>query len=64
MATKLLHTIPEAMDSLAVRRTTVYALAAKGELEIVKIGSRALVTDESMRALVDRLKAQGTRRDG
>jgi len=30
----------------------IYQLAAKGELEFVHIGRRALVTDDSLRAFV------------
>lgn len=56
MASKLLHQMTEAGTILGVGRTTLYDLAAKGEIDVVHIGRRALVTDESLRAFVDRLK--------
>lgn len=54
---KPLYTIPEAAHALGVGRTTIYQLIASGELVRVKIGTRAVVTATSMRALVERLEA-------
>lgn len=49
---KLLHEIEAAQDALGVGRTTIYNLAKKGQLELVKIGARTLVTDASLQAFV------------
>lgn len=55
--TRLLHPVPDAQKVLGgVSRSTIYNLVARGELEFVHIGRRALVTDESLRAFVDRLR--------
>lgn len=49
---KLAHTIPEAVASTGIGRTTLYALIKEGKLEAVKLGSRTLVLDSSIRALL------------
>jgi predicted DNA-binding transcriptional regulator AlpA len=44
-----LHPIPDAAQVLGgIGRTTVYDLAKRGQLQLVKIGSRSFVTDESL----------------
>jgi excisionase family DNA binding protein len=55
MTSQLLHPMEAAAAALGVGRTTVYNLAARGDLRTVHIGRRALVTDESLRAYVERL---------
>jgi excisionase family DNA binding protein len=46
----------ECAHLLGVARSTVYQIAALGDLEVVHIGRRSLVTDESLRAYIDRLR--------
>lgn len=53
---KLLHEIEAAQEVLGVGRTTIYNLAKKGELKLVKIGARTLVTDASLEAFVAQLR--------
>lgn len=53
----LLHQIETTKLILGVGRTTIYDLAAKGHLEVVHIGRRALITDESLRAYVESLRS-------
>ena len=52
---QLLHRIEGVAAQLDVGRTTVYEIVKRGELATVHIGRRALVTDESLRAYVERL---------
>ncbi len=53
---KLLHQISEVQRAIGVGRTTVYGLISEHQLDVVHIGRRALVTDESLRAYVARLR--------
>lgn len=55
---KLLHPIVDAEAILGVGRTSIYELGRRGELEMVKIGARTLITDVSLEALVERLRAR------
>lgn len=44
-----LYPIPEAAQQLGgIGRTTVYELAKRGHIRLVKIGSRSFVTHESL----------------
>jgi excisionase family DNA binding protein len=54
---RLLMPIEDGANALGVGRTTVYALVKAGELETVKIGRRSLITAESLREYVERLRA-------
>jgi excisionase family DNA binding protein len=56
----LLHTINDTTAILNCGRNTVYNLVNSNELTLIKMGRRSLITDESIRALVDRkvLEAQ------
>jgi excisionase family DNA binding protein len=54
----LLHRIESAAEQIGVGRSTLYELIARGEVKTVHIGRRALVTDDSLRAFVDRLLAE------
>ena len=56
----LLHTIEQTREILACGRNSVYNLVNRNELTLIKMGRRSLITDESIRALVDRkvLEAQ------
>lgn len=53
-----LHSIEDAKKAIGVgSRSKMYDLAHKGEIALVKIGRRTFVTDESLVAFVERLKA-------
>lgn len=54
---RLLHSIPETTELLGVGRTLIYSLIARGELDRVKLGNRAMVTRASIQRLID---ADGT----
>jgi excisionase family DNA binding protein len=58
--TQLLHRIESVAAQLDVARTTVYEIVKRGELQTVHIGRRALVTDQSLRAYVERLTTEQT----
>ena len=51
----LLNPIETACDRLGIGRTSIYALIKAGDLKLVKIGSKSLITEESILAYVDRL---------
>ena len=46
--------VPDACRFVGIGRSTLYVLIAKGEVEIVKLGSSTLVVTESLRRLVSR----------
>jgi len=48
--------IPAAAAALGVGRSMLYELAARGDLEIVRVGRRALVPVASLDAFVTRLR--------
>ena len=50
----LLHTIEQTIELLSCSRSTVYKLVNSSELTLIKMGRRSLITDESIRALLDR----------
>lgn len=49
--------VPEACRYLGIGRSTLYVLIAKGQVEIIKLGSATLVLTSSLRALVERLRS-------
>ena len=51
--------VPEACRYLGIGRSTLYVLIAKGQVEIIKLGSATLVLTSSLRALVERLRNSG-----
>jgi excisionase family DNA binding protein len=53
-----LLTIPEAGKRLGVKRTTVYQLIRRRDLELLKIGDRSVITNSSIDALIERLRAE------
>lgn len=53
----LLYGMEESAEMLGVKRTTMYDLAARGEVKTVSIGRRRLVTADSLEAYVARLMA-------
>lgn len=58
---RVLVTIEEAADALAVGRTTVYGLLQSGQLTAAKIGRRSLVTVESVLAYAEKISRGGAR---
>jgi excisionase family DNA binding protein len=54
----ILATVNDTLQALHIGRSTFYLLVAAGELEIVKVGSATRVVVESLKAYVDRLRAQ------
>jgi excisionase family DNA binding protein len=52
---RYLHSIQETCHLLNIGRTKLYALVNQRELELVKIGSKSLITASSLNALVARL---------
>ena len=55
---RLLVSIPDAMWQLSISRTRLYELLSCGDLVAVKVGSRTLVTQQSITVFVDRLTAE------
>lgn len=51
---KLALTVAEVCSAVGIGRTTVYKLVAQGDLEILKIGRRTLITMCSAKALIER----------
>jgi excisionase family DNA binding protein len=50
------HTVSGACEQLGnIGRSTIYGLIAEGRLEAIKLGSRTLITDASIAALLDSL---------
>jgi excisionase family DNA binding protein len=56
-ALAVLVTIPQASRALGIGRTTVYALIAAGELEVVHIGRCTRVPVEAIREFVAKRRA-------
>lgn len=55
VGTKYLHTTDEACRTLGVRKTKLFDLLKSGEIKGVMLGTRRMITDESLRAFVARL---------
>jgi excisionase family DNA binding protein len=55
---KLAYSISEACEALSLGRTTIFGLIRRGELRVVRIGNRTLVTAEALRALLNAEAAQ------
>lgn len=51
---KLAYTIPEAVSATGLGRTTIYELIKRGELPLVKVGSRSLVRRQDLEAMLER----------
>ena len=58
----LLHSINDTKSLLNCGRNTVYNLANRNELTLIKMGRRSLITDDSIRALIDRKVAEAQKR--
>ncbi|NTU70253.1 MAG: helix-turn-helix domain-containing protein [Coriobacteriia bacterium] len=50
-----MYEVPQAMSRLSIGRTKLYELVSRGELKLVKIGAKSLITDESITAYVEQL---------
>jgi excisionase family DNA binding protein len=50
----LLHTIEQTKELLSCSCSTVYRLVNSSDLTMIKMGRRSLITDESIRAYLDR----------
>jgi excisionase family DNA binding protein len=44
----MLYPVPEAAAQLGIGRSTLYELVRKGELDVVRIGSRTLIPASSL----------------
>lgn len=56
MSERLLVPVSEAHWLVGLGRSKFYEYVAAGEIEIVKVGRRTLVPQESLRAFVERLR--------
>jgi excisionase family DNA binding protein len=54
-AVRPFNTIPEIIDLLRVSRATVYRLISSGDLELVKLGAKSLITGRSLERVIARL---------
>lgn len=59
---RLLHSINDTKSLLNCGRNSVYNLVNKNELTLIKMGRRSLITDESIRAYIDRRIAEAQNR--
>jgi hypothetical protein len=50
--TPLVHSVPTACRMLGIGRTLFYSLVADGEIQLLKIKNKSLVTDENIRKIV------------
>jgi excisionase family DNA binding protein len=58
MNDSLLHSIQTTAKMLDIGRSSVYGLIGSEKIKAVKIGRRTLITDQSIKDLVDDLVAQ------
>jgi excisionase family DNA binding protein len=49
------HTVPSVVATYGIGRTTIYKLIKEGKLEALKLGSRTLILDSSVRNLLANL---------
>jgi excisionase family DNA binding protein len=55
---RILYQLEEAAELLGVGRSTIYELVKRGELDLVKIGRRSLVSAEQLGANVAKITAR------
>jgi excisionase family DNA binding protein len=55
---KRLFSINSVADDLSVCRSSVYSLCRRGELELIKVGGKSVITADSVQAYVERQKAR------
>lgn len=53
--------VPKTCASLGIGRSTFYELVARGEVEVVHIGRRALVPVDSIDAYIEKLRGSSER---
>jgi excisionase family DNA binding protein len=53
---KLAYSIQEACGLLSIGRTTIYALIGQGELAVLKIGRRTLISAKSLDAFIQSIE--------
>ena len=58
MSNPILHSIMSAAEILDIGRSSVYGLIADEKIQVVKIGRRTLITDQSIQHLVEELVAK------
>ncbi|MAF61134.1 MAG: helix-turn-helix domain-containing protein [Blastomonas sp.] len=51
---------PDACRFTGISRSTLYLLIARGEVEVIKLGSATLVLTESLRQLIERHRNAGS----
>ena len=61
-STPLLHSINDTKSLLNCGRNSVYNLVNNDELTLIKMGRRSLITDDSIRAYIDRKVAEAQNR--
>jgi excisionase family DNA binding protein len=53
---RLIHSVPQSRERLGgLSRSSLYELIARGELELVKIGRRSFITEDSLQRFVSQL---------
>lgn len=52
MSERLLYSMAEAASRLSISRSTLYELAAAGEIKTIKIGARTAVAESELRKFV------------
>ena len=52
--------VPDACRFTGISRSTLYLLIARGEIEVIKLGSATLVLTESLRQLIERHRNPGS----
>ncbi|RXH06725.1 helix-turn-helix domain-containing protein [Bradyrhizobium vignae] len=58
---KLAYSIQEACSLLSIGRTTIYALIGQGDLAILKIGRRTLISAKSLDAFIQSIERNSGR---
>ncbi|PIT03967.1 hypothetical protein TSA1_26740 [Bradyrhizobium nitroreducens] len=58
---KLAYSIQEACSLLSIGRTTIYALIGQGDLVILKIGRRTLISAKSLDAFIQSIERNSGR---
>lgn len=56
-AERIFYRIPEAIAATGIPRSTLYELIRRGDIEIVKLGSRTLIPADSLLAWANGLRA-------
>ncbi|MDO8396557.1 MAG: helix-turn-helix domain-containing protein [Bradyrhizobium sp.] len=56
---KLAYSIQETCGLLSIGRTTLYALIGRGDLTVLKIGRRTLISAKSLDAFIGAVEGQG-----